>query len=176
MKANACSLTVADKFIMRLTCSAYTTYFTRSEQDPGVVNQCLTPLHSALSVGQTPPTQVTRQEACRVRRTFCRPTSAKVSTNASATSGEGRPRPKACTAPCRCARRPTPYRQKIHSSQFPDQNRPVDGHRSQPDAKSRNQNFGFAPPKPRLNPGQAAAAQGENDQRPALGRGWLTNP
>ena len=42
----------------------------------------------------TPPTQVIRQEACRVRRTFCRPrpASAKVSTNASATSGKGGPR------------------------------------------------------------------------------------
>ena len=69
---------------------------------------------------------------------------------------------------CRRATQSIPVRSKIHSSQFPDQNRPVDGHRSQPDAKSRNQNFGFAPPKPRLNPGQAAAAQGENDQRPAL--------
>ena len=40
------------------------------------------------------------REACRVRRTFCRlrPTAAKVSTNASATSGEGRPR--SCRRSC----------------------------------------------------------------------------
>jgi hypothetical protein len=41
---------------------------------------------------EPPPTQVNRQEAWRVRRTFCRPrpTSAKVNTNASPTSGEGK--------------------------------------------------------------------------------------
>ena len=56
----------------RLVATAALSRGARASLFYGVVNQRFTPLHSALAVGQPPP-QVTRQEACRVRRTFCQP-------------------------------------------------------------------------------------------------------
>ena len=39
---------------------------------------------------------------------------------------------------CRRATQSIPVRSKIHSSQFPDQNRPVEGRRNQPSVGSRS--------------------------------------
>ena len=59
----------------------------------------------------------------------------------------------------------TPHGQKIHPSQFPEKYRRFNNC-SQPKAKLLDQNLQLTPPKPRLNPAQAAAAHGRTRRRP----------